>query len=72
MEADLVAGMLDAGQAGYNCLPGKQLLHDLELGILDGWTHVDQLVGDAKLMYQGLEVNKLLLLTPNHKYKQAH
>ena len=54
LDADLVAGALQALQAGDDALPGEELLHQLEAGLLDGRGQVHDLIGDADLVNQAL------------------
>ena len=51
----LVARVLYSGQRGDDGLPGEQLLHDGEAGLLQRWVQVHHLVCDTQLVNLGLK-----------------
>ena len=52
--AHLVSGALQPALCDDDALPGKQLLHQLVAGLLDGRGQVHHLVGDADFVDQSL------------------
>lgn len=56
VDANLIATALKSLLRCNNCLPGKQLLHDLEACLFDARIKVHRLVGDAELVGDPLDL----------------